>query len=246
MPIDFLFIIIIFVFYIIYRLQDVVNPVIDEQLATFVVSSHMRSHPSNTEHEIDDDDEEQEAARRRLAATLQENDTTLLGPSDTQDGDADSIQPLDQDILKKYIAYARANIKPALHDVDSEKIASLYAELRQQSKISGGVPIAVRHIESVMRMAESSAKMHLRDHVREDDTDLAIKVMLESFLQAQKVSVRKSLQRNFKKYITFGEEINQLLMHQLQGLVRLQEKYQRVCNYINYFACTVKISLCII
>jgi len=199
----------------------------------------MRSHPSNTEHTIDEDDEEQENARRRFAASVQEQDTTLLGPGDAQDADADTIQPLDQDILKKYIAYARANIKPALHDVDSEKIASLYAELRQQSAISGGVPIAVRHIESVMRMAEASAKMHLRDHVREDDTDLAIKVMLESFLQAQKVSVRKSLQRNFKKYITFGEEINQLLMHQLQGLVRLQEKYQRVSLCL--FVCVIDI-----
>jgi DNA replicative helicase MCM subunit Mcm2 (Cdc46/Mcm family) len=28
----------------------------------------------------------------------------------------------------------------------------------------------------VMRMAEASAKMHLRDHVREDDIDMAIKV----------------------------------------------------------------------
>lgn len=214
------------------RLQDVVDPVIDEQLASFVVSSHMRSHPSNTDHELDDDDEQQEAARRRLAASMQqEQDTTLMGPGESPDA-ADSIAPLDQDILKKYIAYARANVKPALHDVDSEKIASLYAELRQQSAISGGVPIAVRHIESVMRMAEASARMHLRDHVREDDTDLAIKVMLESFLQAQKVSVRKSLQRNFKKYITFGEEINQLLMHQLQGLVRLQEKYQRVSEHL--------------
>lgn len=58
----------------------------------------------------------------------------------------------------------------------SYQIASLYAELRKQSALSGGVPIAVRHIESVMRMAEASARMHLRDHVREDDIDLAIKV----------------------------------------------------------------------
>ena len=27
-----------------------------------------------------------------------------------------------------------------------------------------------------MRMSEASARMHLRDHVREDDVDLAIKV----------------------------------------------------------------------
>ena len=31
-------------------------------------------------------------------------------------------------------------------------------------------------VESVMRMSEASARMHLRDLVREDDVDLAIKV----------------------------------------------------------------------
>lgn len=29
-----------------------------------------------------------------------------------------------------------------------------------------------------MRMSEASARMHLRDHVREDDVDLAIKVLI--------------------------------------------------------------------
>jgi DNA replication licensing factor MCM2 len=54
----------------------------------------------------------------------------------------------------------------------------LYADLRSQSVISGGVPIAVRHIESVVRMSEAFARMHLRDHVREDDVDNAIKVFV--------------------------------------------------------------------
>ena len=71
----------------------------------------------------------------------------------------------DQDTLKKYITFARASCKPILHNVDLEKIASLYADLRKQSA-QQGVPITVRHIESVMRMAEASAKMHLRDHMR--------------------------------------------------------------------------------
>ena len=133
-----------------------------------------------------------------------------------------------QDLLKKYIKYARAFVKPVLREVDSEKVASLYADLRAQSTISGGVPIAVRHIESIMRMAEATARMHLRDYVRDDDVDFAIKVMLESFLQAQKVSVKNSLQRAFRKYITFGEENNQLIMHQLQGLIRDAEKYHQV------------------
>ena len=36
---------------------------------------------------------------------------------------------------------------------------------------AGGVPITVRHIESIMRMAEAHAKMHLREYVRDDDLD---------------------------------------------------------------------------
>ena len=50
----------------------------------------------------------------------------------------DGPQPLDQQLLRKYVSYARASVKPVLHDVDSEKIAALYADLRAQSAISGG------------------------------------------------------------------------------------------------------------
>lgn len=52
--------------------------------------------------------------------------------------------------------------------------------------------------------------------------------MLESFLQAQKVSVRKTLQRSFRRYVTYGEENNQLIMHQLQNLITEVEKYKMV------------------
>ena len=47
------------------------------------------------------------------------------------------------------------------------------------------MPIAVHHIESLVRMAEAHAKMHLRDHVRDDDVNVAISVMLRSFMHAQ-------------------------------------------------------------
>jgi DNA replication licensing factor MCM2 len=70
--------------------------------------------------------------------------------------------------------------------------------------------------------------MQLRDHVRDDDVDMAIKVMLDSFLQAQKISVRKMLQKSFHKYLSFGEETNYLLMHQLRSLISDAEKYKRV------------------
>jgi DNA replication licensing factor MCM2 len=55
--------------------------------------------------------------------------------------------------------------------------------------------MTVRHLESILRMAEAHARMHLRDYVRSDDIDMAIRVMLESFISAQKFSVMKNLRK---------------------------------------------------
>lgn len=60
---------------------------------------------------------------------------------------------------------------------------------------TGSIPITVRHIESMIRMAESHAKMHLRDYVLEDDVNMAIRVMLESFIDTQKFSVMRSMRK---------------------------------------------------
>ena len=51
----------------------------------------------------------------------------------------------------------------------------MYAELRRESSVTHGMPIAVRHLESMIRMSEARAAMHLRDHVNDDDIDCAIK-----------------------------------------------------------------------
>lgn len=58
-----------------------------------------------------------------------------------------------------------------------------------------GVPIAVRHIESMIRMSEAHARMHLRQHVIQEDVDMAIRVMLDSFISTQKFGVQKALQK---------------------------------------------------
>lgn len=155
-------------------LQDLVDPVVDEKLALFVVNSHMKSHPDHQESDSEDETDGDEEGSRddHMEHSHHNHGNSKNGFSE------DGPDPIDQAMLKKYIMYAKSFVKPVLHDVDSEKIASLYAELRTQSTISGGVPIAVRHIESMVRMAEASARMHLRDHVREDDVDMAIKVRL--------------------------------------------------------------------
>ena len=51
----------------------------------------------------------------------------------------------------------------------------VYTELRRESAVSQGMPIAVRHLESIIRMSEAHAAMHLREYVNEQDVDTAIR-----------------------------------------------------------------------
>lgn len=59
----------------------------------------------------------------------------------------------------------------------------------------------------MIRMAEASAKMHLREYVRADDVDLAISVMVGSFVSAQKTSIKRTLERVSVPYCTCGETV---------------------------------------
>ncbi|KAJ9710049.1 hypothetical protein PVL29_001496 [Vitis rotundifolia] len=95
--------------------KDVVDPVTDEMLAKFVVDSHFKSQPKGTNVE----------------------DKSL---SNSQDDIQPSARPLDpeilsQDLLKKYLTYAKLNVFPRLHDADLNKLTHVYAELRRESSV---------------------------------------------------------------------------------------------------------------
>ena len=133
-------------------------------------------------------------------------------------------------MLKKYIIYAKRHVSPKLNEIDKDKVTNFYADIRAQSVAVGGIPIAVRHIESVIRMSEAHARIHLRDYVRADDIDFAIDMMLESFLQSQKVTVSRVLSKKLDKYKQKATDVNSLLLHILKKLAdeqALLTKYQR-------------------
>jgi DNA replication licensing factor MCM2 len=142
-------------------------------------------------------------------------------------GSSDGLEPIPQALLKKYIIEARA-LRPALAGIDQDKVPRLYAELRREAEISGGIPIAVRHIESIMRMSEAAARMRLSSHVNDSDLNLAIRVMLESFISAQKYNVTRTLRRHFSRYLESGADYNQLLLVKLKELVREKQALEFV------------------
>ncbi|XP_015117637.1 DNA replication licensing factor Mcm2 [Diachasma alloeum] len=171
--------------------KDEVDPMQDRHLAKFVVNSHIKNHPTNEERNL---------------------------PEELLDNTAVEDISIPQDLLKKYIVYAKQNIHPKLTNVDQDKVAKLYSQLRQESLATGSLPITVRHIESIIRMSEASAKMHLRDYVREDDVNLAIRMALESFVDTQKYSVMKSMRQTFQKYLTFKKDHSELLYYILRQI----------------------------
>jgi DNA replication licensing factor MCM2 len=206
-------------------LRDEVDPVADERLATFVVQSHFRSHPKR----LADEKAKQEALSAEsasgsgtggalMASTTE--DTTFAAPA--TDGD-DAILPIPQDLLRKYILYAR-DLKPTLTNIDQGKVVRLYTDLRKESEISNGVPVAVRHIESIMRISEAVCRMRLGTVVSDSDLNTAMKVMLESFITAQKHATQRPLRRQFARYLQIDDNYNTLLLVMLKELrVLVQE-----------------------
>lgn len=163
--------------------RDTVRTEEDEKLASFVVDSHIRSHPkdpnSRTADEDGDDDIE-------MAESLENK------------------SPIDQETLRKYIYYARNKVTPRLlNEENEEKISHVYADMRRESLTTGSFPITVRHLESIIRLSESFAKMRLSDYVSKEDIDRAIKVSIDSFIGAQKISAKKVLSRSLAKYVNF-------------------------------------------
>ncbi|MEM0148749.1 MAG: minichromosome maintenance protein MCM [Candidatus Micrarchaeaceae archaeon] len=85
--------------------------------------------------------------------------------------------PIPQDLLRKYIAYAKQHIKPLLTSEASKKIEEFYISLRKLGIKQGAVPITPRQIEGLVRLAEASAKARLSEKVEESDAENAISLV---------------------------------------------------------------------
>merc|ERR1711988_1111928 len=103
-------------------------------------------------------------------------------------------------------------------DVDKEKLATFYKDIRQEAFRNGGAPMTARHIESIIRLAEASARMELRQHVQGKDLDFAISIMLESFIQSQKHAVAEEMRKKFRQYITQSVPLADQFMALLERL----------------------------
>ena len=82
--------------------------------------------------------------------------------------------PIDQTLLRKYVAYARKNVRPRLMPEASKRIEEYYIELRKIGMRQGATPITPRQIEGLVRLAEASAKSRLSQQIEVRDSELGI------------------------------------------------------------------------
>ncbi|KAH3901814.1 probable DNA replication licensing factor MCM2 [Saccharomycodes ludwigii] len=175
--------------------RDLVDEEADERLASFVVDSHIRSHPDSDVTDINGSTEQQEEGDVDMT-----QETRSARQKRLQKQKENEISPIPQDVLMKYIHYSRTKIQPKLIQMDVDKVSKVYADLRRESITTGSFPITVRHLESILRIAESFAKMRLSEFVSSYDLDRAIKVTVDSFVGTQKISIRRKLQKSFAIY----------------------------------------------
>jgi DNA replication licensing factor MCM2 len=111
--------------------RDTVDPSEDERLARFVVNSHGRSHPAS------------QAIDENQNAMDVEHDSDLRA-SATNNGERKKEGEIPQELLRKYILYARERCRPKLYQIDQDKVAKLFADMRRESLATGAYPITVR------------------------------------------------------------------------------------------------------
>lgn len=94
------------------------------------------------------------------------------------------IEPeIDPELLRKYIAYARKAVYPVLTDEARKRIEEFYLSLRSRVKENSPVPITARQLESIVRLAEASARVRLSDRVDVEDVDRVIGIIERSLAQ---------------------------------------------------------------
>lgn len=93
-------------------------------------------------------------------------------------------------------------------------------------------------------MAEAHAKLHLRNYVSDSDVQAATQIMLQCFINTQKASVRRSMEKvgtfnhikvykkfacfqKFQPQLNYEKNDNDLLLYHLKQLVHDQVLFER-------------------
>ncbi|MCI4356647.1 MAG: minichromosome maintenance protein MCM [Thermoplasmata archaeon] len=90
--------------------------------------------------------------------------------------------PFPPDLLRKYIAYARRNVRPVLSNEALQVLEDFYVRIRKQGEEPDApVPITARQLEALVRLSEAAARARLSPVVAIEDAERATRIV-EGFL----------------------------------------------------------------
>ncbi|KAI4157011.1 MAG: hypothetical protein LQ342_008551 [Letrouitia transgressa] len=93
--------------------------------------------------------------------------------------------------MKRYISYCKSRCAPTLSPAAAEKLSSHFVSIRRSlsaaehtSNLRSSIPITIRQLEAIARIAESLAKLSLSTQATEAHVDEAIRLFLASTMDA--------------------------------------------------------------
>jgi DNA replication licensing factor MCM2 len=138
--------------------RDLVDPAEDERLANFVIESHHRANPARPlrndkgemvdadGHLIDGEGYRINKDGQRLPPSQEE---VSRRAAEKQRAEEEKEGEIPQELLRKYIKYARERCNPKLYQIDQDKVARLFADMRRESLATGAYPITVSYLHTI-------------------------------------------------------------------------------------------------
>lgn len=168
-------------FDLLFVVLDQLDPDLDRRIAGHVIRGHgYRSLVGKSDYDSDDDDDDlddDDIDGGRSRSIWQRSRYDAGGHDEHHSNE--SYGTLDHEFLRKYLLYAKRQIKPSLTEEARECIAARYAEMRSRQD-ERTLPITARSLETVIRLASAHAKARL-SHVVEAEPDVKVAMDILGF-----------------------------------------------------------------
>lgn len=182
-------------FDLIYLVLDSPNAASDRRLAKHIVSLFYKNYKETRE-------EAETAGNPGNGFIDRIDDGINRGGSDDDDdaligmeADEDDVAPayavdgattdmLDAATLTEFIAYAKSKVDPKLSDGAGTALVNGYIDMRSGGRGGSTITATPRQLESLIRLAEAHARMHLREEVEVEDVDEAMRLVQEAMKSA--------------------------------------------------------------
>jgi DNA replication licensing factor MCM4 len=126
-------------------------------------------------------DKQSETSDRRLAnhivSLYSVASTNGITDNGRQVNDLIATNSISREFLAKYISYARMHCNPRIPDENVQVLVNEYRKMRSMGNNKKTITATPRQLESIIRIAESIAKMRLSEKVEKNDIEEAVRLI---------------------------------------------------------------------